>query len=186
VSSRARRSVAAVALALALPLGSAACSETRTLEGGAEATSTTVRLLEEERGEFDEGLRTGSEAAAEIQRWINDLVTETDPCSILSQKVVQDRSFDPTVLASAAARKALAEGYVQVINHLVALIDDPAVTPALVVQRDSATEILDIVDRYAANPTSREGARQIDAVTAAPAYVEAEATISRWVISNCG
>ena len=188
MSSRARslsRPVGLV-LAAAMLVVPAACSENRAIESDAPITKDTVRLLEDETLDNDPGLASGSEAAAQIQKLVDSLVEENDPCVILSPSTVSTFNFDPSVLASSQARKTLAQGYVQVLNHLVTLVNDPEVTPALVIERDSVVEILDIVEKYSASPTSREGTKQIEAVTNSPAYVEASEVVARWVVSHCG
>ena len=160
------------------------CSSSRDLESS-EQPGTTIRDLGEELVE-DEALVGGSEGAKEMQRIIDRLLASNDACAILTQKDIQGYKIDATTLASSSARQILANGVVDVYDHLIELVTDPAVTPALQVQRDTFGQVLEIVDRYTANPTSKQGNDQIQALITGETFVRAESAVSTWTFQNCG
>lgn len=177
-----RRAVA-TGLVVLVGLVGPACSSTRDLES-AEPTGTTIRDLGEELVE-DEALVGGSEGAKEMQRIIDRLLASNDACAILTQKDIKGYKIDATTLASSSARQILANGVVDVYDHLITLVTDPTVKPALQVQRDTFGQVLEIVDRYTANPTSKQGNDQIQALITGETFVRAESAVSAWTFQNC-
>lgn len=178
----AARRVLAVALTTVVPFV-AACSSTKDLESGAR-TKTTIRDLGEDLID-DESVAGGSEGERKLQRVMDQLVASPDPCAILTQNGIQGYSIDPTILASSRARQTLTRGVIDVYNHLLDIIPDPAVKPALVVQRDTFVEVLDVVERYTANPSSKQGNEQIAELVKGEEFVEAATSVSSWTLANC-
>lgn len=175
-----RRVVVLAAISMSVLLGG--CSSTRDLDATTAGPSTTRRV----DGGSDGGDNIGGSVAAQrMQSLIDQLLDEQDPCAILTQKDVAMTQIDPTTFLSAEARRVLAAGVVDVYDHLAQLIGDPAVQPALRTQKETFTGVLEIVERYSSNPTSREQTEQIKALTEGPAAVAAQSSISAWVVSNC-
>jgi len=162
----------------------AACSSSRDIEGADGVTETTRDLGDDPLVDEDE-LTSGSQSAKEIQRIIDRLVAGTDPCAILTQKDIKGLKIDATALASSAARQTLATGVIRVYDHVIQLVTDASVKPALEVQRDTFVQILDIVERYTANPTSQEGNDQIRALISGEAFVKAQSQVAGWTNANC-
>jgi hypothetical protein len=182
---RDRRRALAVALLAVAPLTAtmAGCSSTRDL-GSEGETKTTIRKIADDAG--DEGaLAGGSQGAKEMQKIINRLLASNDPCAILTQKDVKGFSIDATALASATAREVLARGVIDVYDHLLDIVGDDAIKPALQKQRDTFVEILQIVDRYTANPTSKQGNDQIRALSTGPEFVKAQHDVDNWTYQHC-
>lgn len=73
----------------------------------------------------------------------------------------------------------------QIYDHLVDLVSDPTVKPALVVQQRTFAQVLDIVDRYADSPTSDRGADQVQALASTPEFLAASQTVATWITANC-
>lgn len=161
-----------------------ACSSTRQLSSD-ERIPTTIRRLPDD-GDDAEALAGGSEGARQIQEMIDRLLASDDPCAILTQRDVKGFQLDATTLASSSARRVLTKGVVDVYDHLLALVTDATVRPALQVQRDTFVQVLDLVDRYAANPTSQQGNDQIRALTTGDAFVRAQDVVGGWTVANCG
>lgn len=182
VREGALRRCAAVALTTVIAL-TAGCSSSRDLESAAQ-TGTTIRDLGEELVE-DEALIVGSEGAKEMQKIIDRLLASNDACAILTQKDIKGYKIDATALASSSARQVLANGVVDVYDHLIALVTDASVKPALQTQRDTFGQVLSVVDRYTANPTSAEANDQIQALVTGEEFVRAESAVSTWTFQNC-
>jgi hypothetical protein len=178
------RRLAALTLALLLAAATAvSCSESRDL-GATGRTKTTIRRVDDPDADED-ALAGGSAGAREMQKIIDRLVASNDPCAILTQKDVKGYQIDATTLASTATRKVLATGVIDVYDHLVDIIGDPSVRPALEKQRDTFVQVLEIVNRYTANPTSKQGDDQIRALTTGPEFVAAQNAVATWTINNC-
>ena len=180
--AKARSLVAALLIAL-LMVAAFGCASTRELESEGE-TKSTIRDLGDELPE-DDAMAGGSDAAAAMQTIIDKMLASDDACAILTQKVIEGYQIDPTSLASTAARQVLASGVVDVYNHLIAIVNDDKVRPPLTVQRDTFTQVLDLVDRYAANPASKTGNDQIKALVEGQDFVSAANGVSAWTYANC-
>src|SRR4051812_44651454 len=109
-----------------------------------------------------------------MQKIIDRLLASNDACAILTQKDVKGYRIDATTLASSAARQVLARGVIDVYDHLIDIVNDDGIKPALQRQRDTFVQILQIVDRYTANPTSKQGNDQIRALSTGPEFVKAQ------------
>lgn len=166
-------------------LAAVGCSSSRDVETS-EGTKTTIRDLGDEELVDEDGLLSGSQGAKEIQRIIDKLLASNDPCAILTQKDIKGLKIDATTLASSAARVTLASGVIQVYDHVKAIVVDESVKPALEVQKSTFVKVLDIVERYTANPTSKEGNDQIQALVTGEDFVKAQSTVSAWTYTNCG
>lgn len=177
-----RRAAPVVVLLAALALVVAGCSRTDDLGEG--RTATTVRVVGDDV-EREGDLADTSEAARQMQTLVDRLLDSDDACAILTQREASAVQLDPTALLSGSARRVLAEGIVSIYDHLVDLVDDPTVKPALVVQRQTFTQVLDIVDRYADSPTSERGADEIQALSSTPEFLAASQTVNDWVRANC-
>jgi len=173
-----------LALAVVWAISLVGCSSSRDIEAD-EATGTTIRDLGDDSLVDDEGLVGGSQAAAEIQRIVDRLLASNDACAILSQKDLKGMTIDPTSLASSAARRTLAQGVLDVYDHLVRIIPDASIKPALQTQQQTFVQVLEVVERYTANPTSKEGNDQIQALVTDSDFVTAESTVSAWTYQNC-
>jgi len=180
----ARRWLGAALLSLLIvtPVG---CSSSRDIESS-DGTKTTIRDLgDDDLVDEDDALAGGSQGAKEIQKIIDKLLASTDPCAILTQKDIKGLKIDATTLASSSARQTLAQGVIDVYGHLIQIVPDAAVKPALETQRDTFVQVLDIVERYTANPTSKQGNDQIQALVTGETFVKAESTVSGWTYANC-
>lgn len=176
---RAVRIVVAAALAAVVAVG---CSRTDEMSQG--RSETTLRIVDDDVS-ADGDLGDASEAARQMQALVDRLLDSDDACAILTQREAAAVQLDPTVLLSSSARRVLAEGIVAVYQHLVTLVDDPTVKPALVVQQQTFAQVLDIVDRYADSPTSERGADEVQALASTPEFLAASQTVATWVTANC-
>jgi hypothetical protein len=162
----------------------AACASTKDIESS-DQTKSTIRDLGGDLVDPDDVIASGSAGAREIQKIIDRLVASNDACAILTQKDVKGLKIDPTTLASSSARQALTKGVIAVYDHLIDIVPDAAVKPALVTQRDTFVQVLDLVERYTANPTSKQGNDQIQALITGDAFVKAATAVSSWTYANC-
>jgi hypothetical protein len=174
--------VALLTVGMALIAGPA-CSSSRDLESAAN-TGTTIRRLADDI-EDDEALAGGSEGAQEMQKIIDQLLASNDPCAILTQKDVKGYEIDATTLASSAARRVLTNGVIDVYDHLIVIVPDDAIKPALQAQRDTFVQVLEVVDRYAANPTAKQGNDQINTLMTGEDFVRAQSAVAGWTSANC-
>ncbi|MFN8053134.1 MAG: hypothetical protein U0Q22_16935 [Acidimicrobiales bacterium] len=181
---RRRRSLAIGVLLAAAVVAAPACSSTRDLDS-ADQTGTTIRKLADDLVDEDP-LTGGSAGAKELKKIIDRLVASNDPCAILTQKDIKGYQLDPTTLASSSARQTLAQGVVDVYDHLIKIVPDTTITPALQKQRDTFVQVLGIIDRYAANPTSKQSNDQIQALLTGTDFVQAQNAVSTWTYTNCG
>lgn len=182
-----RRSAPLGALLLAgllVCLVAPSCSSSRDLVTDRQ-TGTTIRVLRDD-GSGDDAIAGGSEGARQIQEIIDRLVQSDDACAILTQKDVRGYQIDATTLASSSARRVLTNGVIAVYDHLIKIMKDRAVVPALQSQRDTFVQVLDVVDRYAANPTAKQGNEQINALLTGDAFVQAQNQVAVWTSTNCG
>lgn len=176
-----RRALGVAALVVAaMVLGG--CSSSRDLPKG-ESNGQTLPTLADDGG--GDTLASASAAAKRLQAVIDKLLAEDDACKILTRQDLSDLRIDPTSLASSSARKVLSQGVVDVYDHLMEIIVDPSVDPALQAQRDSFVRVLDIVERNTANPSSKVASDQIRAIVSAPAYVSAGDAVAAWTYANC-
>ena len=72
----------------------------------------------------------------------HDNVPGNDVCAILTQKDIKGLKIDATTLASSSARRTLASGVVQVYDHVIQIVPDPAIKPALEVQKSTFVQVL--------------------------------------------
>lgn len=178
------RRVFGLALIVATAVVPVACSSSRDIESAGE-TKTTIRDLGDDELVDEEALLSGSQGAKEIQKIIDRLVASNDACAILTQKDIKGLKIDATTLASSSARKTLAAGVVKVYDHIIQIVPDAAIKPYLGTQRDTFVQVLDIVERYTANPTSKEGNDQIEALISGDKFVQAQSAVSGWTYQNC-
>ena len=171
-------------LLVAIATVPSACSSTKDIESSGE-TKTTIRDLGGDLVDPDDSLTGGSAGAKAIQKIIDRLVASNDPCAILTQKDIKGLKIDPTTLASSGVRKVLTQGVIDVYDHVINIVPDPGLKPSLVVQRDTFVQVLDIVERYTANPASKQGNDQITALITADSFVKAQSTVSGWTYTNC-
>lgn len=174
--------VVLVVVSTGLPV---ACSSTREIDS-ADVTKTTIRDLGNEDLVDEDGLLSASQGAKEIQRIVDRLVASNDACAILTQKDIKGLKIDATTLASSSARQTLANGVVRVYDHVIQIVPDPAIKPSLGVQRDTFVKVLDVVERYTANPTSKEGNDQIQSLVTSSAFINAQSAVSAWTYQHCG
>jgi outer membrane murein-binding lipoprotein Lpp len=161
------------------------CSSSRDLDASVDLTSTTRKLSDAEIPD-DDALVSGSAAVAALQELIDRLLASNDACAILTQRDIKDAQLDPTTLASSAARKTLTKGVIEVYDHVIAIVTDQAVKVPLRVQRDAFVEVLDVVDRYSTNPTSKDANAEITNITRGPEFVAAQSAVQAWQFANCG
>lgn len=162
------------------------CTTTKDLPGE-RSTETTIRRLPDDELLDEAALETGSAAAKNLQAIINRLLTSNDPCAILTQQAIKGYTIDATSLAGSAVRRTMASGVVDVYNHTINLVpaNESTLIAALRVQRDTFVQVLEVVDRYSANPTSTQGNDQIAQLVQSDQFVKASDAVNLWVYSSC-
>ena len=184
-SAKRRSNRASVVLLVAsLACVAAACSSSSDIATSRQPTST-VRIAPDDAIGNGDGLTNGSEAIRQIQAMVDKLSQSTDPCGVLTGRDVKGIKLDPTAMASGEARKVVSQGVVKIYNHLVQ-ISDPAIKDALRVQRDTYSQILDVVDRFAAAASSKQGNDEIQALAATPQFLAAQQQVAAWTTTHCG
>ena len=176
------RVAAGAAIVVIMSAVGTSCAQTDELAEG--RSSTTLRIGEDDLALGDD-LAGSSAAAGQMQDLVDELLASNNACAILNQQAAGAIKLDPTTMMSSSARRVLAKGIVDIYDHLVTLVDDPAVKPALLVQQATFVEVLDIVDRYADSPSSKRGADEIKALAGAPQFVAASQSVATWVTTNC-
>lgn len=175
----------AVVLASVIALGG--CTATRELSEPRE-TGTTIRRLPEDELLDGDVVETGSAAVRRIEEIVAKLLASRDACAILTQQEIKGYSIDPTALAGSSARRAMARGVLQVYNHVINTVPqhESQLIAALRVQRDTFVQVLDVVDRYSANPASSQGNEQIQTLVQSEQFVKAGEAVNAWIYDNCG
>ncbi|MEZ5323207.1 MAG: hypothetical protein R2698_14265 [Microthrixaceae bacterium] len=128
-------------------------------------------------GDLDDATST-SKTIEQLNKVFDRMLASDDACTILSQKAARGARLSPTALSDTRARQTLALGIIKVYNHVVTLVPSPEVKKALVSQRDTFSEILDIVDHYATNPLSAQARTQIDALMKGQEYHSADGVVT--------
>ena len=169
-----------VVAALVMLVGCSSTSDIAT----SRATSSTVRIAPDAALNGGGGLSSGSEATRQLQAAIDKLAASNDVCAVLTQRDVKGMKLDSTTLASTEARRVLSAGVVKIYNHLVQ-IGDAAIKGALQVQRDTFVSVLDLVDRYTAASSSKQGNEEIQALTQAPQFLAAQQVVTTWIAGHC-
>lgn len=175
--SGARRWAAAV---LVLAGGAVGC--TRTTELSSELPTTTSPAPET-TDSLDQS-QAATAGIAALEDLIARLLASDDPCAILTQRDVQANQLDPTLFTSSAARQVLAQGLVEVYDHLV-VISPLAIRQPLEDQKGVFVQILQVIDRYADSPDDPQAVEEIDGLLAQPAVVEAQAQLNSFIEQNC-
>ena len=172
--------------ALVVALAATGCSSTRELAAD-RGTETTIRRLPDDELLDEEALETGSAAARSMDAIVAKLLASNDPCAILTQQEIRGYNIDATALAGSAVRQTMARGVVSVYNHTINVVPqtDEQLIAALRVQRDTFVQVLDVVDRYSANPTSRQGNQQIENLVRSDQFVKASEAVNGWIYQNC-
>lgn len=174
------------AAALVAALAATGCSSTRELSAD-RSTETTIRRLPDDELLDEEALETGSAAARSMEAIVAKLLASNDPCAILTQQEIRGYNIDATALAGSAVRQTMARGVVSVYNHTINVVPqtEDQLIAALRVQRDTFVQVLDVVDRYSSNPTSRQGNQQIENLVRSDQFVKASEAVNGWIYQNC-
>ncbi len=129
-------------------------------------------------------LASGAAGLEELQRIFDRLLASNDPCAILTQQDLAENRLDPTVFTDPAARRLLADGLVRVFDHLIS-ISPPTITSALEAERDVFSDVLEVVDRYATNPTGAGATDEIEVLVNSQQFLAAGQQISQFVSTSC-
>lgn len=180
--SRRRPLRALLAGALCVTVLAAGCRTSREIppyaDEGFHRPTTTQDPLE------DAELASGAAGMEELQRIFDRLLASNDPCAILTQKDLAENRLDPTVFTDPAARRLLADGLVRVFDHLIA-ISPSSITAALEAERDVFSDVLEVVDRYATNPTGAGATDEIEVLVNSQEFLAAGQQISQFVSTSC-
>jgi len=174
-------SVALVGLVLAV--GVVGCSTTRDLDSSG-ATTTVKRSSTTEDPLDAAALASGSQGVAELQKVIDTLLASNDFCAILTQQAIKGTRLDPTLLTTPSVRQVLAQGLIQVFDHLIQIspaeLKDPLQT-----EKTIFGQVLDVVQRYSANPSDSKASDDINNLVSSANYLAAQQQISSWATANC-
>lgn len=129
-------------------------------------------------------LASGAAGVEELRALFDRLLASKDACAILTQRDLEENRLDPTLFTNAEARRVLADGLVKVYDHLIA-ISPSQVTPALQAQKDVFSQVLGVVDRYAANPNNPGATAEIETLVNAEGFIVAGQQISQYVATAC-
>jgi len=131
-----------------------------------------------------EGASAGAAGVAELRQLIDRLIASPDVCAIMTQRDVAQNQLDPTLFSSAAARRVLATGLVNVFDHLLR-ISDPVILPALQAEKDVFAEVLSVVERYSNDPTSSRATDEIKSLVDSAGFLTAQQDLNFWITENC-
>jgi hypothetical protein len=167
--------VAAIAL---VGLG---CSQSTDLSSGPVTTTTPKSSTTDPL----DGSAGGSSAGIDqLQTLVARLLASNDTCAILTQRDVRANQLDPTLFTSSNSRQVLAQGVVNIYNHLID-ISPVAIRGALQDEKDVFAQVLQVVDQYADNPTDQGATQQIDNLLKQPGMVTAQQQLNDFVENNC-
>lgn len=177
-----RRALIAVSLVVTVFAAGAACSTSDDIEGLAQSTTTRAPSTTDPLD--SDALVSGSQAVAELQALVDSMLASNDPCAVLTQRDIEANNLDPSLFTSAAARRIVTKGLIDVYDHLIA-ISPPTLTNALTAQKAVLVEVLAVVEQYANDPDNTKATKQINSLVSAPGYLAAQSQLTSWVSANC-
>lgn len=178
-----RAPVTFVAVALVvLGAASGACSRSTDIEGSPVTTTEKAPATTDPLD--SDALISGSEAVAELQALVDSMLATKDPCAVLTQRDIEANRLDPSLFTSAAARRVVTEGLIDVYDHLIS-ISPAAITSALQAQKVVLVDVLAVVDRYTTDPSGSKATKEIDSLVSSPGFLAAQSQITAWVSANC-
>jgi hypothetical protein len=160
-----------------------ACSRSTDIESAPQTTTTRKSPGTTDPLDAD-ALASGSEAIRKLQSIIDGMLASKDPCAILTQRDIDANQLDPSIFTSSSARKVVTAGLIDVYDHLIS-IAPPDITSALTSQKAVLTEVLAVVERYAASGDDTKATQQINGLVSAPGYLAAQSQLTAWVSANC-
>jgi hypothetical protein len=165
----------------AITLVGIGCSQTTDLSSGAVTTTTpkssTTDVLEGNALNASTGID-------QLQTLVARLVASNDTCAILTQRDVRANQLDPTLFTSQASRQVLAAGVVQIYDHLLD-ISPVGIRGPLQDEKNVFAQVLDIVNKYANDPTAQNATQQIDDLLKTPGMVSAQQQLNDFISQNC-
>lgn len=171
-----------LALAVAVVGSAVSCSRSTEIEG--TPVTTTEKAPRPTDPLESDALVTGSEAVAQLQALVNSMLATQDPCAVLTQRDIEANRLDPSLFTSAAARRVVTKGLIDVYDHLIS-ISPAAITSALQAQKSVLLEVLAVVDQYANDPSGTKATKEINRLVSAPGYLAAQTQLTSWVSANC-
>jgi hypothetical protein len=167
--------VAAIAL---VGLG---CSQSTDLSSD-PVTTTTPKPSTTDAVDGDSG--NASAGIDQLQTLVQRLLASNDTCAILTQRDVRANQLDPTLFTSSNSRQVLAQGVVQIYNHLID-ISPVAIRGPLQDEKDVFAQVLQVVNQYADNPTDQTATQQINNLLKQPGMVNAQQQLNDFITNNC-
>jgi hypothetical protein len=157
------------------------CSQTQDLSSGAVTTTTpkpsTTDVLDGNGANASAGID-------QLQTLVARLLASNDTCAILTQRDVRANQLDPTLFTSSSSRQVLAQGVVQIYDHLLD-ISPVAIRGPLQSEKDVFAQVLAVVNRFADNPTDQTATQQIDDLLKTPTMVNAQQQLNDFITQNC-
>ena len=167
---------------MTVALVGAGCS--RTTELNTSPVTTTTPAKAEIDPLDDDVIAAGSAGVQQLQDLLDRLLASNDTCAILTQRDVRENQLDPTLFTSSAAREVLAQGLIQVFDHLIR-ISPVAIRQPLEDEKAVFTQVLTVVDQYANNPNAPDATEAISDLLEAPGFVQAQAQLNLFITQNC-
>ena len=163
-------------------LAASSCSSTRDLPSVTTARPSTT--IVDNSGELPRDTVAPSVAIQDLEVLIARLLASNDSCAILTQRDVRENQLDPGLFDDPAARRVLADGLVQIFDHLVT-ISPPSIHDSLRDQKDIYADVLAVVDEYAADPENTEATAEIEGLLDQPRFLLAQNEINRFIEQVC-
>jgi hypothetical protein len=165
----------------AITLVGLGCSQTTDLSSGAVTTTTpkssTTDALDGNGGNASAGID-------QLQTLVARLLASNDTCAILTQRDVRANQLDPTLFTSSSSRQVLAQGVVNIYDHLLD-ISPVAIRGPLQEEKDVFSQVLAVVNRYANNPQDNTATQQINDLLKTPTMVNAQQQLNDFISANC-
>ena len=176
------RVLALVVIATVVVLVGSGCSRTTELDTAAITTTAPPKVEADPLD--DDVIAAGSAGVQQLQDLLDRLLASNDTCTILTQRDVRENQLDPTLFTSSAAREVLAQGLIQVFDHLIR-ISPVAIRQPLEDEKAVFTQVLTVVDQYANNPNAPDATEAISDLLEAPGFVQAQAQLNVFINQNC-
>ena len=177
------RATSIALVGLVLTAGSLGCSTTKDL--GSDESTTTVKHTSTTQDPLDAAaLASGAQGVAELQKVIDTLLASNDVCAILTQQALKGARLDPTLLTTPSVRQVLAQGLVQVFDHLIKISPAELKAP-LQTEQTIFGQVLDVVQRFSTNPSDTKASDDINSLVSSANYLAAQQQIGSWATANC-
>jgi hypothetical protein len=160
----------------------ASCSRSTELATEMPTSTTPPKAVTQPLDE--DAIAAGSAGIQQLEQLLDRLLASNDTCAILTQRDVNENQLDPTLFTSSAARQVLAQGLVEVFDHLIR-ISPVVIRQPLEDEKAVFQQVLAVVDQFANNPNAPDATDAISDLLNQPGFIQAQAQLNTFINQNC-